>query len=571
MSEHEHGTIPMQRPGTDSGRPTESGFAAFAPEIQDAMYRRLSLVAIVYAGTWLANYLYFNLVIDHAIDPIWHIVSSISIGIGVAVWLLARKERIPPRHFTNFAAAFEVAGAIGIMAGSWGWEHRGIELLERVARALDIPSADIVTRLVLPLDAEGARILYAEGVSWVAVWMLVYPFLVPARLGRTIVTTLLTAAVVPAFMGASLLVNGIPDATRPWVGNYVTDATVPVFICAGISILSSRFVFRLTRDLSDARRMGSYRLVEKIGEGGMGEVWKAKHRMLVRPAAIKLVRSGGDRDGAEHPTANAVRRFQQEAQATAELSSPHSIELYDFGITDDGTFYYVMELLNGIDLRTLVDRYGPLPPERAVHILRQACHSLADAHETGMVHRDVKPANVFVCRSGSEFDFVKVLDFGLVKQIGSLDEGASQLTIDGFAGGTPAFMAPEMARGGDNVDGRADLYGLGCVAYWLLTGSLVFEGDSPVAVLARHLGETPEPPSSRTELPVPPELDRLVLDCLAKDPKGRPAGARELADRLAACAQGLPPWSERRAAEWWQIHLPQFCRAPGATPAPAAT
>jgi eukaryotic-like serine/threonine-protein kinase len=570
MSHLDQGTIPMPRQDVESARVTDSGFAALAPDVQDGMYRRLSGAALVYTGAWLANYLYFTLFIDHVVDPIWHIVSNLSIAAGIAVYVLGRKRRIPPRHFSNFAAAFEVLGALGIMAGAWGWEHNGVEMLERMAVALEIPKGDILSRLVLPLDANNARVLYHEGVSWVAVWMLVYPLVVPARLGRTIVTTLLAAAVVPAFLGLSLLANGIPDTVRPWIVDYLLDTTVPVLICAGISITSSRVVYRLTRDLSEARRMGSYRLEEKIGEGGMGEVWKAKHRMLVRPAAIKLVRSP-DGDDAGRPTETAVRRFQQEAQATAELSSPHSIELYDFGITDDGTFYYVMELLRGVDLRTLVERYGPLPPERVIHILRQACHSLADAHDLGIVHRDVKPANLFVCRRGSDLDFVKVLDFGLVKHMGALDHDTPQLTIDGFAGGTPAFMAPEMARSRDDVDGRADLYALGCVGYWLLTGTLVFEGDSAVAVLARHLGETPVPPSARTELPVPADLEGLLMACLAKNPDDRPASARELADALAACARGLEPWSQQRAADWWQLHLPQHYRTPAAFPVPAAS
>jgi serine/threonine-protein kinase len=288
--------------------------------------------------------------------------------------------------------------------------------------------------------------------------------------------------------------------------------------------------------------------------------------MLARPAAVKLIRPemiGGGADSGVGPgsgaasTTTAQRRFEREAQATAALTSPHTIEVYDFGVTADGTFYYVMELLDGVDLKTLVERYGPQPAERVVAILKQACHSLADAHATGLVHRDVKPANLFVCRRGLDHDFVKVLDFGLVKDAGGRGTGAAQLTVEGVTSGTPAFMAPEMATGSAAVDGRADLYALGCVAYWLLTGRLVFEGETAMAVLLAHAKDEPTPPSKLSEVEIPESLERLTLELLAKSPDDRPADAPEVLRRLREIESGIDAWTGERAARWWSRHRPE--------------
>jgi serine/threonine-protein kinase len=301
--------------------------------------------------------------------------------------------------------------------------------------------------------------------------------------------------------------------------------------------------------------MGSYQLVERLGSGGMGEVWRAEHRMLVRPAAIKLIRPevlGATSLDGQH----VVRRFEREAQATALLRSAHTVELYDFGRADDGTFYYVMELLDGFDLNELVEQFGPVPPERALHFLRQICASLAEAHEAGLVHRDIKPANMYTCRHGREVDFVKVLDFGLVKHGATAAEGNDRLSAENLgAGGTPAFMSPEQATGDEQLDGRADLYAVGCVAYWLLTGTTVFSGRTPVETMMMHVHQRPDPPSSRTGSAIPRDLEVIVLACLAKDPEARPQSADELAERLATVRLARE-WTPARAREWWDAHRP---------------
>jgi serine/threonine-protein kinase len=324
-------------------------------------------------------------------------------------------------------------------------------------------------------------------------------------------------------------------------------------------MLPARLQQTFGRRLREAQQMGSYELVELLGHGGMGEVWRARHRLLARSVAIKLVRP--DVLGARTP-ADAkllLRRFEREAQATAALNSPHTIDLFDYGQTEDGTFYYVMELLIGRDLETLVREFGPLPADRALFLLRQVCHSLADAHARGLVHRDIKPANIYVCRMGLEYDFVKVLDFGLVK-FGDHEAGHRTLTMmtaEHTTTGTPAYMAPEIILGDVEVDRRADVYAVGCVAYFLLTGSLVFEADTPMKMLMQHLNAEPVPPSERSELPIPRELDELVLACLQKDPNKRPQNAEELL-RLAVACKVCERWDQDAAQVWWQHHLSEL-------------
>jgi serine/threonine-protein kinase len=320
-------------------------------------------------------------------------------------------------------------------------------------------------------------------------------------------------------------------------------------------------VTTLGRQVTKAREMGSYQLGELLGRGGMGEVYKASHRMLARPAAIKLIRP--EMLGGSDPAmaARAIARFRREAEAAAQLRSAHTVDLYDFGVTRDQTLYLVMELLDGMDLESLVRRHGPMPAARVVYVLRQVCDSLEEAHARGLVHRDIKPANIHLGRVGCRDDFVKVLDFGLVKT-SAAGPAQSLATVEGVIMGTPAYMAPEMALG-DTVDGRADLYALGCVAYYLLTGEQVFTGDTVLKVIAQHVQALPVPPSERTELPIPATLEYLVLACLAKKPEERPENARQLAQSLDTM-EGMT-WTEEDAARWWTHHHPSQASTSDAT------
>jgi serine/threonine-protein kinase len=233
------------------------------------------------------------------------------------------------------------------------------------------------------------------------------------------------------------------------------------------------------------------------------------------------------------------------------------VQLYDFGVNDSGSFYYVMEFLNGLDLHHIVTRFGPQPAGRVIMLLRQACRSLAEAHERGLVHRDIKPANLFVTRLGTEYDYVKVLDFGVVKEQSGRD--GTMLSNQDIVQGTPAFMPPEIVMGDHPIDGRADLYSLACTAYWALTGHMLFEASTPAQMLLHHVQTRPMPPSKRSELLIPEQLDAILMRCLEKDPAGRPSSALELDSQLARVPSGAP-WTNERAQEWWEAHAPDVVR-----------
>jgi serine/threonine-protein kinase len=391
-------------------------------------------------------------------------------------------------------------------------------------------------------------------VSWIAILVLVYAMVAPINPRKVLWASLAAASLDPIGVWfAHLRGVDVPSPVQTFVFFW------PNFACAFISTVPSKLLQRVGGKLSKARELGSYELVKLLGHGGMGEVWEAQHRLLARHAAVKLVRPEVLGAGSDEEARVVLKRFEREAQATAALSSPHTIGLFDFGITDQGVFYYVMELLMGRDLESLVREFGPVPAARAGYLLRQVCHSLADAHARGLVHRDIKPANIYVCRMGLEYDFVKVLDFGLVKVGGqpSVQWAQTLMTTEQKTTGTPAYMAPEVILGEATVDRRADVYALGCVAYYLLTGQLVFDADTPMKMLLQHVQAEPIPPSQRTELPIPRELDELVMACLRKNPNDRPQNAEQLLKMACSC-KSCDSWSSDLAKEWWERHLPEF-------------
>jgi serine/threonine protein kinase len=384
-------------------------------------------------------------------------------------------------------------------------------------------------------------------ISWIGVVTLMFAAIVPSTPMRTLIAGLVAVSMNPVGML-------IARARGAWDFGPTSSVLLmhyPDYILVGVAVVISHVLTNLGRKVAKARDLGAYHLGELLGRGGMGEVYKATHHMLARPAAIKLIRPEMIR--AEHGEAAqiAVQRFRREAEAAANLRSPHTVELYDFGITDDETLYFVMELLDGMDLQTLVREHGPVPANRVIYILRQLCASLEEAHARGLVHRDIKPANIHLGRLGLQHDFVKVLDFGLVKSIVGAKSGQSLATAAGLTPGTPAFMAPEMALG-ETVDARTDIYAVGCVAYYLLTGALVFDAESVFQMVAMILRDEPVPPSKRTQSHVPPALEQIVLACLAKNRNERPRGAAELSRALAAV--DAPAWDEEQAREWWNAH-----------------
>jgi len=354
-----------------------------------------------------------------------------------------------------------------------------------------------------------------------------------------------------------------------------------LFLALGVAVMFAWNLVRMRRDVTSARdaarsaqarikELGSYRLLSRLGVGGMGEVWRAEHRMLAREAAVKLVRPDALADPLYRRKAR--ERFRREAQTLASMRSRHTIELFDYGSTDDGTFYYVMELLDGLDLDHLVREHGAVPAARVIHLLIQTCQSLAEAHDAGLLHRDIKPANIFVCRVADEVDIAKVLDFGIVHHVDDpiadpIDivslpppdaalPPTTKLTKDGAVIGTPGYIPPELVTG-ERPDGRSDLYALGCVAWWMLTSSEVYARMTDEAAIRSHVHDPVPPLRPRVKGWLPVELEAIVLRCLAKDPKDRPAHARELAASLRAIEiPAEQAWTEERALAWWAHHQP---------------
>ncbi len=384
------------------------------------------------------------------------------------------------------------------------------------------------------------------GVSAVGPWLFMFAAFVPARPTTSGLVALASATMFPLMYTLNMFRHDFP----PLPFNQLVVWPGVNYLHALLAILVVRRLYGASIAAERAVELGSYRLVAPIGEGGMGEIWQATHQMLARKAAVKIIKPEGMSD---HQAEMAAKRFQREANLIANLQSPNTVYLYDFGTSRDGRFYYVMELLDGISLQTLVSRFGPQPAGRVAHIVRQVCESLEEAHQHSVIHRDLKPSNIMLCKVGLAHDVVKVLDFGLAKSIAPTDN-VTQLTMDGVASGTPGYISPEVAIGERAVDHRADIYSLGCVAYYLLTGTLVFQDSNPVSLALKHVQATPDPPSSRTELAIPAGFEALVLACLAKSPADRPASAAAIAARLEQC--DVPRWRPEHADAWWANHLP---------------
>lgn len=488
--------------------------------------RRLGVISLLGATIWLVGTVTDRLAlraISHG-DPGWarlqasDAICAVSVVVSLALFLVTRRRDRDPQLLLDLGLGYMVFTGLAVGLG-FHWD------------------APPTHGLVWPV------------ITWNGIVTLIFAAIVPNTPRKTLVAGLLTVSMNPL----SML---LAQARGAWDFGPMSNILLmhyPDYVIVGVSVVISHVVTGLGQQIAKAREMGSYQLGELLGRGGMGEVYRATHRMLARPAAIKLIRPEmiGAREG---ETAQlALKRFRREAETVASLRSPHTVELYDCGVTEDETLYFVMELLNGLNLESLVREYGPMPAARVIYILRQACASLEEAHVRGLVHRDIKPANIQVSCLGLRSDFVKVLDFGLAKSVASPGAGQSLATATGLTPGTPAYMAPEMALG-EALDARADLYALGCVAYFLLTGTLVFEADTGLQIMAKHLRAEPVPPSQRTTLVIPAALERIVLACLAKKPDDRPRSAAELSRALAG-VEG-EPWNEDRARAWWTANRP---------------
>ena len=504
---------------TSANSPTPPGRRRLPDDLLRDASRRLGIIALLAGILWLVGLTLDHLLIQRASgDPSWlafrsaDAIGLVSSLVSFGLFFYTRRSSRSPAFILNLGLGFLIflSAALGLI---WHWA---------------------------PSTAEPV-----PGVSWIGVAVLLFAAVVPSTPLKMLITGLLAVSMNPLGMAIARAQGGwqfesLGDVLRMHYWDYLV---------VGVAVVISQAVTKLGQQVTRAREMGSYQLGDLLGKGGMGEVYRATHRMLARPAAIKLIRPETIHDGNALGRALAVKRFRREAEAAANLLSPHTVELYDFGVTPDETLYFVMELLDGMTLDTLVREYGAVPANRAIYILRQVCASLQEAHAAGLVHRDIKPANIHIGRLGLSHDFVKELDFGLVKSVGLAPRDRSLATEIGLTPGTPDYMAPEMILG-EEIDRRADLYAVGCVAYYLLTGTSCFESSNLVQVIARHLNDLPVPPSQRAGRSVPPALEQLVLACLAKRPDQRPQSAAELSHLLAAIE--VAPWSEEQAAEWWR-------------------
>jgi len=438
------------------------------------------------------------------------------------------------------------------------WSLRSSRLLESVGLVFYVTCGASVGRFLLigvTRDrslVEGSAIMMADG--YVAMLQLfgtglmvaIRAALVPSQPRRTLIVTSLVG-IPPIAMttffepaeGGWLSLRPLDSPALPWLpGGAIVMWVFVVITCSIIS----KVIYGLRAEVREARRLGQYVLEHKIGEGGMGEVYQARHGMMRRPSAIKLLRGNRASEA-------ALLRFEREVQLTARLTHPNTITLFDYGRTQDGIFYYAMELLAGANLQRIVELSGPLPAARVARILSMACGALSEAHGVGLVHRDIKPANLMLCRQGGEYDVLKLLDFGLVKELAI--EGEAQLTGVSTLLGTPQYMAPESILKADSSDARSDIYALGAVAYYLLAGTDVFDGKSVLELCVQHLHRTPEPLAARG-VTVPATLEALVLACLEKGPDLRPQNSAELRRKLEACA--IAPWTSDDASAWWHAH-----------------
>ena len=459
----------------------------------------------------------------------------------------------------------------------WGYGARGLSLIVslvcaailyykhdlslkqiRVAEAVIMANVGllaIVIEVRLMLEAidyktgevEAATLVNANTWNYMT-WTLiifVYGVFMPNRWQRAAMI-LLPMAAIPLFVTWAAEYFTVESVAEVLAKNEGGSPALTPFLAAFISIFAAHSIHGLRLSAFQARRLAQYRIVRLIGQGGMGRVYEAEHLLLKRNCAVKLIQPEKSADD------RALRRFEREVRSTAALTHPHTIEVYDYGQTNEGVFFFAMELLPGMNLRELIKAAGPLPPERAVHFLVDVCDALREAHEAGMVHRDIKPANIFASERGGIHDFTKLLDFGVVREIEFDNRLSNTFTM---VAGTPSFMSPEQATSPDKLDPRSDIYALGAVAYFLLTGRPPFVGKTPMQVMLAQVAERPEPPSEyRPDIPT--DLEAIVMRCLAKDVNDRTPTAAQLRDDLLKC-QCAGKWTQADAQNWWQ-QQPEF-------------
>jgi serine/threonine-protein kinase len=514
------GFTPRQAIAPRAGRQTVS-------EPPDVVRARLREMPMIYILILAASILWRRAVLGQDALTLSRVDAGIIVGLAGLIALLWSRRPVPLAGLK----ALEL-GMIGLLAGRISF---------------------VQYRLMLDFSQHGdkmmAQLTLKNVVLLTAVLILTYGLYVPKSWRRAALVVGPLALLPFATLGVLDLLHprdmewlwqGWVYSTTPRAFLYTFDALILVILAVG-STYGAHTISRLRRQVDEARQLGQYHLRRRIGAGGMGEVYLAEHLLLKRPCAVKLIRPGCEGN------ARALARFEREVRLTATLSHPNTVEIYDYGQTEDGTYYYVMEYLDGLGLAELVERHGPLPPGRVVYLLRQVCGALGEAHAAGLVHRDIKPSNIFAARRGGLWDVAKLLDFGLV--LPAPRPGAAHLSGEGQILGTPLFMAPEQATGGREVGPRSDVYALGAVAYYLLTGRPPFDEGSGIGALIAHARDPVVPPS-RVRAGIPEDLERVVLRCLAKEAADRFSDAEGLEQALGACASA-GEWGRDLAARWW--------------------
>ncbi|MDT8436583.1 MAG: serine/threonine-protein kinase [Gemmatimonadota bacterium] len=485
------------------------------------------------------------------------LVLGIGVVVNVLLWGFTQFQPLAEPvawgpEFWRWKRAGDLAYPLSVLAGLLFVQFarpgtRGLEITAFLVAAVNLLLGMAMTATARPDMLLG---------FWIALILFVMAALLPWDVRWQIgLVVLAVAGSAGALYGAEAL---FPEVRAFWNGELAilpartfaeqVGLTVAGTVVLGAtSVVVARTLYDLRRTAFKASRLGNYLIHRELGEGGMGQVFVAEHALMCRPSAVKVLRAKPGSDP------SALARFEREVRLASSLSHPNTITIFDFGRAGDDTFYYAMEYLEGLDLERFVERFGPVPANRAIYILRQVASSLEEAHQRGIIHRDLKPSNIFLTMRGGLFDFVKVLDFGLAKQIEGTDRGVG-LTKTGVIFGTPRYLAPETVYGDDEVDARSDIYNLGGVAFWMLTGRPPFTADTAVALMVDHVKSKPPVPSEVSELEIPPELDELVLRCLEKDPLDRFASAREFRRALDA----IPveePWDGDKAENWWSLHM----------------
>ncbi len=482
-----------------------------------------------------------------AFAAIW----AFALVIAYPVAILFNGQPLARRGFPHPGTELALVGLLTSLGMAWLASRKGgnPERILSLALGHEVLTAILVSTIAWWAPGPTFR----TSLSPICLFLPIYPALAPLSM-RMVLSAGLLAATTDVLGWTVALARGVApqaDAVQ------ILFAFGTTYLCALLSVLPATIIRRLGRAVQEARDMGAYRLESLIGKGGMGEVYRASHRLLARPAAVKVIGATDLSEMTGETRTRALERFRREAAVAAALTSPHTISLYDFGITESGTYYYVMELLQGMDLQAMVDRHGPLPPARAIHFLRQTAISLAEAHQFGIVHRDIKPSNVYASRLGLEVDFVKVLDFGVVKvETKRGTEEGLKLSREDVPIGTPAYMAPEGIDGGGALTPASDVYALGCVAFFLLTGEMVFHASSVMQMAMKHMEEVPRRPSMvQPNNGIPSGVDDLIVSSLSKRPEDRPADGIAFLTRLQPLAHAMP-WSADLAREWWNTHVP---------------